>query len=146
MKKIWPTPNKLAIQKIYSEIDSIDDFNRVIGNPQNWKEILDNKVLFDSWVLPNAILLFGKRWFDEVKWKNGKTKGLPFPIINMEQRKEAKKLGISIDDLPLSRSIMVRIIETTSKSLKKYLEGQWYDGKNVKPPGAYITESIKNNT
>lgn len=145
MKKLWPVPNKLGIQKTYESIGSKDAFNKIIGDPQNWKEIRDDKALFDSWILPNAVLLFGKRWFDDVKWKNGKTKGLPFSIISSEQRKEAKVLGINVDDLPMSRSVIARVIDTTSKALKQYLEGRWYDGENIKPPGAYITESIKNN-
>lgn len=145
MKELWPRPEKLGIPKIYERIESVETFNKVVGNPENWRKILNDEISLNSWILPNAILLFGKRWFDEIKWKTGKTKGLCFPVISDETREEAKKLGVSIDDLPASRSVIARIIEATSKSLKKYLEGRWYDGEDIKQPGAYITESIKNN-
>lgn len=144
MRKLWPEPQKLGIEKECENINNKDGFNEFVGNPKNWQKVLQDDFLYNSWVLPNAILLFGKKWFDNKKWKTRRSRGLPFVIINDEQRKEAKKTGINIDELPVCRSIISKIIETTSKSLTKYLKGEWYDGQNIKPPGAYITESIKN--
>lgn len=143
MKKTWPNPSSLGMETAYN-IDSEIRFNEVVGNPHNWKRILEDRALYESWILPKAILLFSKPWFDRKKWKNKIQNSLPFPMFTNEQKEEARKLGVSIDETFAGRAAIAKIIEITSKSLRKYLEAKWYNGKDIKPPGAYIIDSIKN--
>lgn len=143
---IWPVPHIVDDIGIFENIHEVSVFNEVIGNPDNWDEILKNEKLYNSWVLPVAILLFSKPWFDKSKRKDSIRIGIPFPLFSREERKFASDNGISIDETPAGRAIIARIISKTSYALKVFLRGNWHNSEDiVKNPGGYIIGAIKND-
>jgi len=141
---VWITPRFSKDFIEFAQIDSSDGFNRIISNPSNWSKILDNKNLLDNWIVPNAVILFGKSWFDRVKWKKYMCSGIPFSLFTYEERKHILNSGEKFEQTPFGRSVIAKIIMKVSYAMRIYLEGKWYSGKNIKNPGGYIIDSIKN--
>jgi hypothetical protein len=142
----WPTPKYSDDFYKYEEISEMSKFNELIENPENWEEILTNVKLYNNWVLPNAILLFSKPWFNRVKWKDSIKMGIPFPLFSRSEKKFSLDNGIPIENTSAGKAIIARIISKTSYALKIYLKGKWYvEGENKKNPGGYIVGSIKND-
>lgn len=144
-KEIWPIPEKLEGIGIFQNIVSQDSFNNIVGDPKNWSSILSNSYLFEKCILPNAIILFGKYWFDNIKWKKTIHRGVPFALFSDEDKFLSKSSNIPLEDLPYGRSIISKIKSKTEYSIKIYLQAKWYNGDFVKKPGGYIIDSIRNS-
>lgn len=142
----WPIPLYCDSFEKFEEISELSHFNDLIGNPENWEEILTSEELYDKWILPSAILLFSKPWFDKVKWKDSIKMGIPFPLFSREEKKFSMENGVSIENTSAGKAIIARIISKTSYALRTYLKGNWYvKGESMKSPGGYIVGSIKND-
>lgn len=138
----WPTP---IYSGIFPQITNINGFNNIIGNPNNWQTILNDKELFDSWVFPNASLLFGKTWFNKIKNLPKINNGAPFPLFSNFEKEYANQIRQPIEKTPAGKERIARINEKIASSLKTYLQGNWYNF-DIKPPSGYIREAIKNDT
>ena len=71
--------------QLFSGIDNPDNFNDIIGNPENWKFIDED--IYKNLVLPNAINLFGMKWFNSVKHKSSISNGAIFPLFEGEEER-----------------------------------------------------------
>ena len=61
----WLIPEiAFAVDGFYN-IETHKEFNETIQNRENWEFILSNKILYYKWILPNAVLLFGKTWLNK---------------------------------------------------------------------------------
>lgn len=139
VQELWPKAKPTALKR-YSNIITPRQFNNIIGNPKNWMEILQDKKLFNEWVAPQAILMFGKVWFDRVKWKPNIGKGIPFGLFTEEERQYASNFQVPLEHLPSGKIKILKIIEKTKHALLTYLKRKG----NAKAPSGYIVESIKN--
>lgn len=140
---VWPTPVKIDNLGLFNNIDSAKEFNKVVGNPENWKFITTD--IYNYWILPNAILLFGKTWFDNMKWKNTIYKNVDFPLFDAEEKSLAIKNRIQLEDTTSGKAIILKIISKVKYALSIYLEGKWLETSTfVKKPGGYIVDSLKN--
>lgn len=143
---LWPTPQRVPDMGPFVEICTQDEFNKIISNPLNWGIAREREDLYNLWILPNAVLLFGKSWFDSVKWKQSIRFGVPFPLFSKEEKRSASENNISLEETPAGRAMIARIISKTSYALKVYLEGKWYkEGFSRKNPGGYIIDSLRND-
>lgn len=133
----WPSPQEINNLGVFASIKDATSFNNVVSDPNNWSEILNRPDLFEKWILPHAVLHFGKLWFDRVKWRNSVSKGVPFPLFTEEERQH------NIEATPHGRAKIAKIVEKVSAVLRTYLEGKWYNGKTKNPSG-YIIDSLKN--
>lgn len=141
----WPIPKPVSDMEKFDEIYEQVKFNSIISNPNNWDEILVRKDLYENWVLPNAVLLFSKMWFDHVKWRSCIKTGIPFPLFTNEDKFFARDNGISIEETTAGRAMITHIVAKTSYALKLYLRGSWFVKNNViKYPGPYIIKSLRN--
>lgn len=141
----WPIPELVPHMGIFSNINSQDKFNEIIGDPKNWPTIYVRRDLYVRWIVPNAILLFGKIWFDRAKWRKSIHKGVPFPLFGSEEKIIANKNGQKLEDTTHGRAIIAKIINKVEYALGIYLEGKWLEKSNyMKKPGGYIIDSIKN--
>jgi hypothetical protein len=139
----WPVPRKVIGFEMFDGIGVLSEFEKIISDPKNWKTIVENKDLFNNWVAPHAILLFGKKWFDSVKFKSSLTIGVSFSLFSKEEKQEAMKKGISIEKSVSGRAIITRIVVKTAHSLKKYLGG---DGLGaIRSPKNYIIRALEND-
>lgn len=141
----WPTPIKVSNIGIFNNISNVNNFNKIISNPKNWQAILERYDLYHYWIKPNAILIFGKLWFERVKWKKSIHKMAPFPLFSDDEKLNAKKNNIPLENTNIGKSKISRISLRVEYALEKYLlgGGKTKSGK-VKSPGGYITNSIKN--
>lgn len=152
---VWPVPIKVSNMGVLENIDSTDSFNRIIGDPENWEEILNNKDLYNKWILPNAVLLFGKQWFNRVKFKKNISSGIPFGLFEDEDVRICSKNNIDIESTIAGKSRIIKLASSVSKALITYLEGNLKLYKENKlddkfksvrnSPGGYIIETIKND-
>jgi len=141
----WPTPEPVVNPGIFSEITSQKDFNRIIGDPQNWNQIHSRRDLYEKWIIPHAIILFGKNWFDRVKWKKSVHRGISFPLFSDEDKNFAIKHKIKLENATAGKAIIAKIVAKTAYALDIYLEGKWLDeSATIKKPGGYIIDSIRN--
>jgi hypothetical protein len=132
MKEIWPIPKQIDNIGIFENINSFKTFNEIIGDPQNYNTIKNNKELYSSWILPSAIILFGKKWFNKIKFKNH-IKGAPFMLSSNDNKDQVLEETIE------GRAIIEQIKNKIDSSLNKYLETAVH-----RNPGGYIVESLKN--
>lgn len=141
---VWPVPKQTS-KNMFSDINDADQFNKIVGDPNNWAAIINDVDLFNCWILPKAILYFSKPWFDGVKYKESIRYGIPFPLFDREEKKYALLSGKKIEETAAGRAIIASIIIKTTHALKTYLKGNWYVENNIiKSPGGYIINSIKN--
>jgi hypothetical protein len=133
----WPVPQEIQNMGVFSNIKDATSFNNIVGNPNNWFIIINTPELFEKWILPHAVLYFGKFWFNKVKRRNSISKGISFPLFPKEERVD------DIESSPQGRATISKIVEKISIVLRTYLEGKWYSGENKKPSG-YIINSLKN--
>ena len=136
----WPIPKPIYGMGIFAEINSEEKFNKIIGNSNNKNEILNNKELYDNWILPHAVLLFGKSWFDKTKWKKQIKSGVPFSLFSDEDKRTIKNLNCNLENTTAGKALISIIINKTSFALRMFLS---QDRENINV-GAYIIESIKN--
>jgi hypothetical protein len=142
---VWPVPKKTG-NNVFNSIVDADQFNKIVGTPENWPTILNDAELFNCWILPKAILYFSKPWFDRVKFKDSIRSGIPFPLFEHEDKKYALLKGKKIEDTAAGRATIARIIIKTAYALRTYLKGNWYsETVPFKSPGGYIINSIKND-
>lgn len=140
----WPIPRIVATEK-FNNISSQKEFNLIVGNPDNWPEIRSNTELYEKWILPQAIILFGKFWFDCVKWKRSIHRGISFPLFSEEDKAVSLEQKVKLEDLPSGKSRIAKIIDKTAYALDVYLKGNWLkEGVFLKKPGGYIIDSLKN--
>lgn len=141
----WPVPQKVANLGVFADITSQKDFNRIISDVALWSEIKERSDLYEKWIIPNAIILFGKNWFDRVKWKNSIHRGIAFPLFSEEDKSYATENKVRLEDTTAGKAIIAKIIDKTSYALDVYLEGKWLiEGGSIKKPGGYIIDSIRN--
>jgi len=141
----WPIPKSIPNMGVFSEITSQDKFNDIIGEPKNWPMIHLRQDLYNQWIIPHAVILFGKVWFDRVKWRNSVHKSVPFPLFSEEEKRNANENGIRLEDTTHGRATIAKIIEKINYALGVYLEGKWLEKSTyMKKPGGYIIDSIKN--
>jgi len=143
----WPDPKRPGNAGIFSGISfSKNEFNRVVGDPDNWEAILSDDDLYNQWILPNAILLFAKTWFDRIKWKPSIHKSVPFPLFSDNERSTAVMAKQELEHTPHGKARIAKIMAKASSALEVYLSGRWLEKtKYLKKPGAYIIESIRND-
>jgi hypothetical protein len=144
----WPEPRSVPSMGVFARIEDEDSFNRVIGDTANWPVLRHRSVLYRNWVLPHAILIFGKRWFDRCKWRSSIQRGVPFPLFDEAERQQARENGLSLDETPAGRVRIARISSRVEHALSMYLEGGGLAANDssaeAKAPGGYITDAIKN--
>jgi hypothetical protein len=116
---IWPQIKEIPNLGIFKNIDSIESFNKIIGNPKNHKVIIENKSLYNDWVLPKAINLCTKKWFDSIKNRKTMGHGIPFPLFSEEEVYYYKsKL---IDETPSGKAMISKLINETDKILTQFI-------------------------
>ena len=142
----WPEPKPVSDLGVFADIDDEEGFNRIVGNPANWPTILHRSVLYRSWILPQAILVFGKRWFDRCKWRSSIQRGLRFPLFSEDERFQARESGVALEDTGAGRVKIARISARVEHALGMYLDGggRIRGSDRAKQPGGYIVDSIKN--
>jgi len=143
----WPIPKIVQDIGVFAEACTQDGFDRIVSDPSNWEDMLSRQDLYEQWILPNAVLLFSKVWFDRVKWKNSIKSGVPFPLFNRNDKSLATKRGISLEETQMGKSIIANIINKSSYALRVYLAGKWRSKRkaSLRKPGAYIIEAIRND-
>jgi hypothetical protein len=141
----WPVLNKPSNIKPFTKINSKEEFNRVVGDPTNWTVALSDSDLYNNWILPNAILLFGKTWFDRVKWRRTMHRSVLFPLFTDQERHDASLAG-GFENVPCGKSRIAKISRKIASALETYFSGKWLEKTSTKPPGGYLVESIKNET
>lgn len=142
----WPVPRPVQHMGIFAEILDDESFNRVVGEPENWRVILDRSDLYHSWIVPQAAVIFGQTWFNRAQWKSSIRRGVPFSLFSSDERQAAKETGVSLADTPAGRTMVYKIVSRVEHALDVYLAGggrSKIDGR-IKQPGGYIVESIAN--
>jgi uncharacterized C2H2 Zn-finger protein len=141
----WPKPCEVSNMGVFSEIVDSASFNRIVGNLDNWPTILHRSTLYREWILPHAVLLFGKSWFDKYKWRISIRLGNPLPLFLTEERIHARETGIPLENSFSGRMRVAQISICVERALDKYLNGGGkIDLESSKQPGGYITQAIKN--
>lgn len=141
----WPIPTAVCGASEFKDINTQEGFILVASNPKNWKKMLDSSELYYRWILPNAVLLFGKSWFDKVKWRSRIYGGVPFSLFTKDEKDYATKSGIPLENTPPGKARIAKIVGKISHALRIYLNGEWYDGTSIKSPGGYLINAIKND-
>lgn len=139
----WPTPD-ISCGAGFESAGTQDGFIATASNPANWKRILDSPGLYYKWILPNAVLLFGKPWFNKAKWRSRMCTSIPFPLFSTEERGWADESGVSLESTPAGKAKIAKIVSKMSDALRMYLSGEWYDGTAIKNPAGYLINSIRN--
>jgi len=132
----WPEPQEVENLGVFSNIKDSISFNNIVGNPENWNEILNRNDLFEQWILPHAVIFFGKTWFDRVKYSNSISRGAPFPLFYDVEKN-------NIESTSYGKSRIAKIVEKTYIVLYKYFKRDWCDGE-IKQLSGYIVNSLKN--
>ncbi len=141
----WPTPLKLPNMGVFEYISNEESFNRIIGCKKNWEVILNRMDVYRQWIVPHAVLIFGKKWFNNVKWKKSIQKSKEISLFSEFEKKQAKKTGIPLEDTNSGKSKIIMIYSRVEHSLEVYLKGGGLTKNNlIKKPGNYIISSIKN--
>jgi hypothetical protein len=136
---VWPTPKDVGK---FPEIITSEGFNKTISNPDNWEQIRNDPELMENWILPHAILLFGKTWFDRSKWSSSISRGLNIPLFSSSEKESARGC---FEGTLAGRARISQICWKVRSTLNTYLQAKWYVGSSIKPVGGYIVESIKND-
>lgn len=141
-KDCWPIPRPVEHMGVFSKISDRKSFDSIIGNPLNWNIVLNRSDLYHSWIIPKAILIFGKIWFASVQKRNSLRKHLS-TIFGAE---EQTKSGISFSDTLAGKYIIYRISLRIEHALDVYLSGGGISKNNgcLKKPSGYIIKSITN--
>jgi len=142
----WPTPSIVPDIGEFAAACTQNGFNKVVGSPHNWETILKRQDLFEQWILPNAVLLFSKTWFDRVKWKNTIANGIPFPLFSVSDKQEAAENNVSLEQTCRGKALIAGIIAKTSYALRRYIETK-LESKVVRVnenPGGYVIGAVKN--
>jgi len=142
---MWPNPEIVPGLGKLREVSSEDGFNRIVGNPSNWSRILGDKAALDRWVSPNAVVIFGKSWFDCMKWKSTIQRSAELPLFSAEEKEAARSSGVPLENTPSGKSKIARIISRVDHAVRMYLNGGGLSSSGrIKRPGGYIINSIKN--
>lgn len=141
----WPVPVTVPGAHEFADINTQEGFIRAASEPKNWKGMLSSPELYYKWVLPNAILLFGKPWFDKAKWRSRISGGVPFPLFTKDEKDQATKNGTPLENTPAGKARIAKIVGRISHALRVYLNGEWHDGTSIKNPGGYLINAIKND-
>jgi hypothetical protein len=141
----WPIPRAVSNLGIYAHIDTSNNFNRIVGDHNNWDEILSRNDLYNYWILPHAVLLFGKTWFDRVKWRSYIRRGTPFSLFSDSDKSICKQAGLDLEDTSAGKARIKQISDKIESTLQVYMKSTWHESGISKPPGGYIVEALKNN-
>lgn len=136
----WPQPEWGEYPEQFKEINSKCLFDNIVLIPENRKIILINNDLYYKWVLPYAVLLFGKTWFDKLKWGSCISRGSPFSLFSQTEKDFSIKCEVPIEGTVFGKARIAKIIIKISAVLRKYL----INGQD-KPFGNYLSKSLKNN-
>jgi hypothetical protein len=142
----WPTPRAVEHMGPFADIADEESFNRVVGDSDNWRTILDRSDLRHSWILPQAVAIFGRVWFERAQWRSSIRRGVPFALFTPEERRAAKDTGVPLVETTAGRSVVHKIVSRVEHALDVYLSGggrSKTDGR-IKRPGGYIVASIAN--
>jgi hypothetical protein len=145
MTGYWPVPVVVQGSGEFENIGTHEGFVQAVSNPKNWKKMLGSPELYYRWILPNAILLFGKPWFDKAKWRSRVCGGTLFPLFTRNEKNRALENGIPLENTPPGRARIAKIVSKISHALRTYLGGEWYDGVFIKSPGGYLVNAIRND-
>lgn len=141
----WPVPVSVRAMSPFDQIEDEASFNRVVGDPGLWNRVLQRSDLYEFWVRPQAVLLFGKKWFDCVKWKPTIQRHAPFPLFTDIEKSAAQKAGVRLEDTEAGRSKIAQITSKVEHALEMYLRGGGRAANGgIKRPGGYIVDSIRN--
>lgn len=141
----WPLPRPVPRMGVFAGIEDEASFNRIVGDPGTWGRILRRKDLHHNWIRPQAVLIFGKAWFDRVKMKSSIQRLIPFPLFSEHQRQASRLTGIALEDTDAGRSKIIRIIARVEHALEMYLKGGGRSASgHIKRPGGYIIDSVRN--
>lgn len=142
----WPSPVPVSSMTPFDQICDEASFNRIVGDPGLWERLLARKDLYECWVRPQAVLLFGKKWFDGVKWKPTIWHSVPLPLFSDDEKAAARAADMRLEDTDAGRSRIARIISKVEHALDMYLRGGGRaPGGGVKRPGGYITDAVRNH-
>ena len=144
---LWPIPRIVPHMGIFTEIKDSDSFDKIIGDPNNWRTILDRTDLFQSWIVPQAALIVGKTWFDGKQHRgNSMCMGpLRRHLFEKCDWSEAKRKGQAMEETLVGRSTIFKIICRIEHTLKMYLSGGGRASTGtIKNPHAYMIKAIIN--
>ena len=134
----WPQPKEIPDLGVFKNIDSIESLNEIIGNPQNHKIIIENENLYSDWVLPKAINICTKKWFDNIKNKRTMGYGIPFPLFSEEEIYHYKSK--SIDETPSGKAMISKLTHETDRILTQFISNGRGKYNNVY---YYIVKSLR---
>jgi hypothetical protein len=141
----WPVPCRVEHMGVFAEIEDAASFNRIVGDPRSWPIVLGRPDLYHAWIVPQAINIFGRTWFNQKQGGNWMRPGPQLPLFDDEARQSAHKAGKTMAETPAGRAAIVRIMARTEHALDKYLSGGGLaKSGGVKKPGGYIVRSIAN--
>ena len=140
----WPVPKKLPNMGVFEHIDSVGDFDKIIGNKNNWNILLYRTDIYKLWIIPKASILFGKYWFDKYKWKNTFRKYQNVSLFSEYEKEVSKKTGIPLEQTNSGKSKIIRIVYRIHHALDVYINGGGEKNGIIKIPSGYIKNAIKN--
>jgi len=133
----WPIPYKVPYMGIFAEISDEESFNRIVGDQTNWAAILGRSDMYQAWIVPQAVSIFGRPWFNRRQWGMRQWSHSIFGENTQEN-------GNPIANTTIGRSVIFRIVARVEHALDRYLSGGGCAGKATKKPGGYIVRSIAN--
>jgi hypothetical protein len=141
----WPVPCAVTHMGIFADIKDETSFNRIVGDPNNWSIILARSDLYHAWIVPQAIVIFGRTWFNHKQWGNSIRPGPPPSLFGSDDRRAARKAGTTMAETAVGKSVIYRIVSRVEHALDIYLSGGGYAKSGaVKKPGGYIVRSVAN--
>jgi len=141
----WPVPYAVPHMGIFADIRDEASFNRIVGEPDNWPIILGRSDLYHAWIVPQAIVIFGRAWFNHKQWDNSMRPGPPPSLFGSDDRRAARKAGTTMAETAVGRSVILRIVSRVEHALEVYLSGGGRAKSGaIKKPGGYIVRSVAN--
>lgn len=140
----WPVPCAVPHMGVFADIMDEDSFNSIVGDPANWPILLERTDLYHAWVVPQAIVIFGRKWFNSKQWGESMRPGPPPSLFDSDDRRAARKAGTSMADTPVGKSVIFRIMARVEHALDVYLSGGGRTPTGTKKPGGYIVRSVAN--
>jgi hypothetical protein len=92
----WPVPCVVPHMGVFADIKDEESFNRIVGEPDNWSIILGRSDLYHAWIVPQAIIIFGKVWFNRKQWGDSMRPGPPPSLFGSNDRRAAREAGTTM--------------------------------------------------
>lgn len=141
----WPVPCAVPHMGVFGEIEDETSFNRIVGDPANWPIILGRSDLYHAWIVPQAITIFGRTWFNHKQWGGLMRPGPPPSLFENDDRRAARKAGTTMAETAVGKSVIYRIVARVEHALDVYLSGGGRAKSGaIKKPGGYIIRSVAN--